>query len=264
MQRNPAPAQGRALVVIPTFNERENLEGVVRDVLALEGDLDVLVVDDASPDGTGELADVLAAESPRVRVLHRKVKDGLGRAYLAGFDIARAAGYSAVVELDADGSHPVAALPRLLAALDGDPALGAVIGSRWVPGGRVVDWPWYRSALSRGGNAYARWMLALPVRDSTGGYRVYRSSALDDMHLADVHSRGYCFQIDMTLRTLDAGFGIAEVPIEFRERRAGTSKMTNAIVFEAMIRVTVWGVRRLVRRLSGPEVAARDRVGIPS
>jgi dolichol-phosphate mannosyltransferase len=259
----PAP-RGPALVVIPTYNELPNLEIAVRAVLALGADLDILVVDDSSPDGTGDLADRIAAEEPRVTVLHRSVKDGLGRAYLAGFDVARRRGYEAVVELDADGSHPVEALPRLLAALDADPGAGVVIGSRWVPGGRVVDWPWFRAVLSRAGNTYAHLWLDLPVRDSTAGYRAYRSAALAEMHLADVHSRGYCFQIDMTLRTLDAGFGVVEVPIEFRERRAGASKMTKAIVLEAMARVTVWGIQRRLRRLSGREGVAESRVGVPS
>lgn len=236
----------------------------MRAVLALDADLDILIVDDSSPDGTGELADRLAAEKRRVTVLHRRAKDGLGRAYLAGFDVARARGYDTIVELDADGSHPVDALPRLLAALDADRGAGVVIGSRWVPGGRVVDWPWFRAALSRAGNTYAHLLLDLPVRDSTAGYRAYRASALAAMHLADVHSRGYCFQIDMTLRTLDAGFGVVEVPIEFRERQAGASKMTKAIVAEAMARVTVWGIRRRLRRLSGRSRVPERRVGVSS
>ncbi|WP_210508986.1 polyprenol monophosphomannose synthase [Naasia sp. SYSU D00057] len=243
------PHRGRALVVIPTYNEIDNLEGVVREVLALQADLDILVVDDSSPDGTGELADRLAAEESAVSVLHRAGKEGLGRAYLAGFERAMALGYPAVVELDADGSHPTASLPQMVAALEEDPGLGVVIGSRWVPGGRVVDWSPSRQLLSRAGNAYARAMLDIPVRDSTAGYRVYRSAALQGLHLADVHSRGYCFQIDMTIRMADAGWRIRELPIVFRERRAGSSKMSRAIVAEAMSRVTVWGLARRTRRL---------------
>jgi dolichol-phosphate mannosyltransferase len=243
------PRGGRALVVIPTYNEIENLEGVVREVLALDADLDVLVVDDSSPDGTGELADRLAAAEQRVSVLHRAGKEGLGRAYLSGFSRATSLGYPAVVELDADGSHPTASLPAMVDALEADPALGVVIGSRWVPGGSVVDWSPFRQLLSRAGNSYARWMLAIPVRDSTAGFRVYRSSALQALALEDVHSRGYCFQIDMTIRISDARFGILEVPIEFRERRAGTSKMSKSIVAEAMARVTLWGLRRRAVRL---------------
>ncbi|WP_210480551.1 polyprenol monophosphomannose synthase [Naasia sp. SYSU D00948] len=244
---NP-PTRGRALVVIPTYNEIESLEGVVREVLALDADLDLLVVDDASPDGTGRLADRLAAAEPRVAVLHRQGKEGLGRAYLSGFAQAIGLGYPAVVEMDADGSHPTSALPGMVAALEADPALGAVIGSRYVPGGSVADWSGFRRLLSRAGNAYARRMLAIPVRDSTAGFRAYRASALAAMHLEDVNSRGYCFQIDMTIRMLDAGYGIREVPIEFRERRAGASKMSRAIVAEAMARVTVWGMRRRMAR----------------
>ncbi|BDZ45877.1 polyprenol monophosphomannose synthase [Naasia aerilata] len=241
------PPRGRALVVIPTYNEIANLDAVVRRVLDLNADLDILVVDDSSPDGTGELADRLAAEESRVSVLHRAGKEGLGRAYLSGFHRAMVLGYPAVVELDADGSHPTASLPAMMDALEADPSLGVVIGSRWVPGGTVVDWSPFRQLLSRAGNTYARWMLSLPVRDSTAGYRAYRTSALDALPLRDVHSRGYCFQIDMTIRLHDAGFGISEFPIEFRERTAGTSKMNNAIVLEAMARVTVWGVERRLR-----------------
>jgi dolichol-phosphate mannosyltransferase len=243
------PPRGRALVVIPTYNEIDSLEAVVRDVLGLSADLDILVVDDSSPDGTGELADRLSAAEPRVSVLHRAAKEGLGRAYLAGFDRAMTLGYAAVVELDADGSHPVASHPAMVTTLEDNPELGVVVGSRWVPGGSVVDWSPFRLLLSRAGNAYARAMLGIPVRDSTAGFRVYRAAALQALALADVHSRGYCFQIDMTIRMFDAGWGIRELPIEFRERRAGSSKMSKAIVAEAMSRVTIWGIRRRVRRV---------------
>lgn len=244
----PAPP-ARALVVIPTYNELESLAAAVRSVLDLGADLDVLIVDDGSPDGTGHLADRLAADEPRVSVLHRSSKDGLGRAYLAGFERAMAQGYPAIVEFDADGSHPASSLPGMLDVLKGSPAVGVVIGSRWVPGGSVVDWSPFRTALSRGGNAYARVLLGIPIRDSTAGFRAYSASALRAMTLEDIHSRGYCFQIDMTLRVLDARYGIVEVPIEFRERAAGTSKMSRAIVAEAVLMVPLWGIQRRVRRL---------------
>ena len=199
----PSP-NGRVLVVTPTYNEIESLEPTVSAVLREAPEVDILVVDDASPDGTGALADRLAADEPRVTVLHRDRKDGLGRAYVAGFAVAAERGYDIVVELDADGSHPADALPALLAALGPADAagtaagIGLVIGSRWVPGGRVVDWPAPRRWLSRGGNWYARTMLRLPVRDVTAGYRAWRMEALRDIPLAELESRGYCFQIDMT------------------------------------------------------------------
>ena len=253
----------RVLVVTPTYNERESLETTVDAVLATASDLDLLIVDDASPDGTGELADRLAAEHPRVAVLHRPGKDGLGRAYVAAFDVAVQGGYDVVVEFDADGSHPADALPAMLASLDeGGPTRGLVIGSRWVDGGRVVDWPAHRSFLSRGGNWYARTMLRLPVRDVTAGYRAWRVGALRDIPLHDLESRGYCFQIDMTRRAVDAGWGIAEVPITFTERRAGRSKMSQTIVAEAMWRVTVWGVKRMLGRGRSPQADQEPFVDI--
>jgi dolichol-phosphate mannosyltransferase len=241
---------GRVLVVTPTYNEIESLEATVAAVLREVPSVDVLVVDDASPDGTGLLADRLAADEARLTVLHRDRKDGLGGAYVAGFAVAAERGYGVVVELDADGSHPPDALPQLLAALGSavDGRVGLVIGSRWVPGGRVVDWPAPRRWLSRGGNWYARRMLRLPVRDVTAGYRAWRIDALRELQLDELESRGYCFQIDMTRRVVAAGWKVVEVPITFTERRAGRSKMSQAIVVEAMWRVTVWGVRRMLRR----------------
>lgn len=239
----PAP-RGRALVVVPTYDEAESLERVLTALLAAVPDVDVLVVDDDSPDGTGDIADRIAARDPRVSVLHRTARDGLGRAYLAGFAVAGERGYELVVEMDADGSHPADTLPAMLEAAA---EAGLVIGSRWVPGGRVVDWPAARRWLSRTGNAYARVALGIPVRDATAGYRVYRLTALDRMHLGDVHSRGYCFQIDMALRALDAGVRVVEVPITFREREAGRSKMSTGIIVEAMLRVTGWAVTRRLR-----------------
>jgi len=235
------------LVIIPTYNELQNLPIVTAAVRALPTPVDILVVDDGSPDGTGALADRLAAEHPQMHALHRTAKDGLGRAYLAGFAWAMARGYDVVVEMDADGSHPPESLPALLDALDRRPEVGLVIGSRWIDGGRLIDWGAIRHALSRGGNRYARTVLGLPVADCTAGYRAYRTSVLSSIHLDDVHSHGYCFQIEMTLRVRDAGVRMAEVPIVFRDRIAGESKMSKAIVLEAMLRVTYWGLLRFVR-----------------
>lgn len=250
---------GRVLVVTPTYDEAENLEATVAALRRAASEADILVVDDASPDGTGLIADRLAASDPAVHVLHRTTKDGLGRAYLAGFAWALEQGYDVIVEFDADGSHPADALPAMLEAL-ADPQTGLVIGSRWVPGGRLVDWPAYRRRLSKAANAYARIMLRLPVRDVTAGYRAYRAEVLDEIAHAVVDSRGYCFQIDLTVRTADAGWRIREVPITFTERRAGTSKMTGGVVVEAMWRVTVWGIARLFRR---PRPLARDQAVAP-
>jgi len=257
--RTPRP--GRVLVVTPTYDEVDNLENTVSALRAAAPHADILVVDDASPDGTGELADRLAASDPGLHVLHRAAKDGLGRAYLAGFAWALAHGYEVIVEFDADGSHPADALPAMLAALDADAATGLVIGSRWVPGGRLVDWPASRRRLSKAANAYARIMLRLPVRDVTAGYRAYRAGVLDEIAHQVVDSRGYCFQIDLTIRTHDAGWRIREVPITFTERRAGASKMSRAVVVEAMWRVTVWGLGRMLhpRRIRARSQATAER-----
>ena len=241
------PAGPRVLVVTPTYDEAGSLAATVAAVFAAAPQVDLLVVDDASPDGTGDIADALAAADGRVTVLHRPGKEGLGRAYVAGFRLALDRGYDVIVEMDADGSHPASALPALLTALADDPATGLAIGSRYVPGGGLADWAAGRRLLSRAGNAYARAMLRLRVRDVTAGYRAYRAEVLRDLPLDEIDSRGYCFQIDMTLRTLDAGWRIAERPIEFRERTAGVSKMSGAVVVEAMLRVTAWGLARLVR-----------------
>src|SRR5262249_48124498 len=228
-------------VIIPTYNELANLEDIVTRVRTAAPAADVLVVDDNSPDGTGDLADKLAAADDHVRVLHRAGKAGLGAAYVAGFGWALERGYTAMVEMDADGSHDPAALPRLLAALEG---ADAVIGSRWVPGGVVLNWPRSREILSRVGNAYARVMLGIGVHDATGGYRAYRASTLRAINLAEVQSQGYCFQVDLTLRTVNAGLVVREVPITFTERTRGASKMSRAIVAEALWRVTQWGMRQ--------------------
>ncbi len=259
----------RVLVVVPTYDERENLGPVSGRLLAVVPAAHLLVVDDASPDGTGELADALAAGDPRVHVLHRAGKEGLGAAYLAGFAWALARGYDVVVEMDADGSHAPEQLPRLLERLSGDDGGGGadvVLGSRWVPGGRAVGWPLRRRLVSRGGNLYARLALGLPLRDSTGGFRAYRADLLRSLPLRDVASQGYCFQVDMAWRAWRTGAVVAEVPITFVERVHGVSKMDDAIVREALWRVTAWGLgqrwarRRLARQLAlpGGDQAARD------
>lgn len=250
MPQPPNSAEpGRVLVVMPTYNEIESLPATVESVRAAVPAADILIVDDASPDGTGALADRSAASDPRLHVLHRTAKDGLGRAYLAGFAWAAEHRYDIVVEMDADGSHPADALPAMLATLGSDPSVGLVIGSRWIPGGAVVDWPLHRRLLSTGANRYARIALGIPVHDITAGYRAYRREVLDGLDTRAIDSRGYCFQIDLTIRTFDAGWGIREVPITFRERIAGVSKMSGSIVVEAMRKVTVWGItRRFTRR----------------
>ena len=230
---------GRVLVVVPTYDEVENLPLITRRLRTAVPTADLLVVDDNSPDGTGELADGLAAADPSVHVLHRAGKQGLGAAYLAGFAWAREHGYDVVVEMDADGSHAPEQLPRLLAALE-DADL--VLGSRWVAGGEVVNWPRSREVLSRGGNLWTRVALGLPLKDATGGFRAYRREVLDKMATPAVASQGYCFQVDLAWQTWRAGYRVVEVPITFVERELGTSKMSRAIVLEALWRVTLWGV----------------------
>ncbi|MEO5873751.1 MAG: polyprenol monophosphomannose synthase [Streptosporangiaceae bacterium] len=232
---------GTIVVIIPTFNERENLPLIVGRVRAATPDVDVLVVDDNSPDGTGQLADDLAEADPQVNVLHRTAKDGLGAAYLAGFQLVLDQGYDVMVEMDADGSHQPEELPLLLTALEEGADLA--IGARWVPGGRVHNWPLSREVLSQGGNTYARMMLGIGLHDATAGYRAFRRTALEKIGLDTVDSRGYCFQIDMALRAVRAGLRVVEVPINFVERELGVSKMSGNIVAEAMWRVTQWGVR---------------------
>jgi dolichol-phosphate mannosyltransferase len=238
------------LVIIPTYNELENIELIVGRALTAVPSAHVLIVDDGSPDGTGAVADRLSQEDSRVQTLHRTAKDGLGAAYLAGFAYAKAHGYELVVELDADGSHPPERLPALIAAVveDRSGKVGGAIGSRWVPGGSVVNWPRLREAISRGGSWYARTLLRVPVRDMTAGYRVYRTDVLGQINLDDIESRGYCFQIDLTRRVYAAGFRLVEKPIEFRERERGESKMSGRIVVEAMLRVTAWGIGGLFGR----------------
>jgi dolichol-phosphate mannosyltransferase len=229
----------QTLVIIPTYNERENIDPIVARVRASVPNADVLVVDDASPDGTGQLADAIAAADPQVHVLHRSKKNGLGAAYLEAFTWGLSRGYEELVQLDSDGSHLPEQLPDLLAAAK---TADVVMGSRWVPGGAVQNWPWHRRLLSQGGSIYSRLLLRLRQRDVTGGYRVYTRHALERMDLAGVESLGYCFQIDMLLTSVRAGLTVVEVPITFVERTLGSSKMSGGIVIEAMARVTVWGL----------------------
>jgi glycosyltransferase involved in cell wall biosynthesis len=231
---------GRVLVCIPTYNEADNVEPIVARVRAAVPEVDVLVVDDASPDGTGAIADKLAAADAAVHVLHRTGKDGLGAAYIAAFGWARERGYAVAVEMDADGSHQPEELPRLLAALR---TADVALGSRWVPGGEVRNWPTTRRLLSQGGNTYTRVALGLPLRDATGGYRAYRTAVLDELPLDSVASQGYCFQVDLAWQAWRCGFRIVEVPITFVERERGESKMSRAIVAEALWRVTWWALR---------------------
>jgi len=228
----------RVLVIVPTYNERDNLTPITDRVFASVESADVLVVDDSSPDGTGELADELATQQPRLHVLHRPGKAGLGAAYIAGFTWGIEAGYDVLVEMDADGSHAPEQLPRLLAALEG---ADLVLGSRWVPGGEVLDWPKSRWLVSRAGNLYTRLALGANLRDITGGYRAYRRELLEQIDYLSVDSQGYCFQIDLAWRALRAGFRVVEVPITFAERQIGESKMSGSIVREALLRVTQWG-----------------------
>lgn len=228
------------LVIIPTYNEIESLASLVGRLRQSVPTADLLVVDDGSPDGTGELADRLASTDARIQVLHRPGKDGLGRAYLAGFARAIEQAYTYAVEIDADGSHDPAELPAMLElARDG---ADLVIGSRWVEGGAVRNWPWLRQAISRAGNAYSRRVLRSGIRDITAGFRVYRVSALEDLQFADVSSQGYCFQVELAWRLERSGHRIQEHPITFVERATGRSKMHVGIVAEALFRVTAWGV----------------------
>jgi dolichol-phosphate mannosyltransferase len=235
-------------VIIPTYNERENLPLIVERVRSAVPEVDILVVDDGSPDGTGEIADKIAADDSQVQVLHRDQKAGLGAAYVAGFQVGLTAGYQILVEMDADGSHAPEQLPRLLAALAHS---DLVLGSRWVPGGQVLNWPRSRELLSRGGNLYTRMALGIELHDATGGYRAYRRSVLEAIDLSAISSEGYCFQVDLAWRAVQAGFRVTEVPITFAERERGESKMSGDIVREALLRVTEWGGAHRAAQLRG-------------
>lgn len=245
-------ALGKILVIIPTYNEKDNVVIAVEQVREHAPTVDILVADDNSPDGTGKLADDIAANDSQVFVLHRDGKQGLGAAYIHSFSWAKEHGYNIVVEMDADGSHRAQDLPHVLTALVG---ADVSLGSRWVRGGKVVNWPMHRELLSRGGNIYTRLWLGMPVSDATGGFRAFRMSALDAIGIDNVQSQGYCFQVDMAWRAVQSGLKVVEVPITFIERVRGESKMDQAIVREALKLVTVWGLkkrkndlRRLFRR----------------
>lgn len=244
---------GKVLVVIPTYNELENLPIIVSGIRAAAPEVHILIADDNSPDGTGEVANSLAAQDTAVQVLHRATKSGLGAAYIEAFQWAKTNDFDVVVEMDADGSHSPADLVKILAALtDSD----VVLGSRWVKGGQVVNWPRSRELLSRGGNLYTRLWLGIPLKDATGGFRAYRMTAIAKLDVSKVASQGYCFQVDMAWRVVRCGLRIIEVPITFVEREFGESKMNQAIVKEALWRVTQWGLAK-----RGADLKAMLRLG---
>jgi len=245
-----APPVLRTLVIIPTYNELENLPLILDRVHKARPDVHVLVVDDSSPDGTGDLADERARADPdRVHVMHRTAKDGLGAAYLAGFAWGLARQYGVLVEMDADGSHAPEQLYRLLDAIDNGADLA--IGSRYVEGGTVRNWPWRRLVLSKSANTYSRLLLGVGIHDITAGYRAYRREALEKLDLSAVDSKGYCFQIDLTWRTINSGFTVVEVPITFTERELGVSKMSGSNIREAMTKVAQWGIGGRLDRARG-------------
>ncbi|MGE2688855.1 polyprenol monophosphomannose synthase [Mycolicibacterium pulveris] len=257
MTTGPGPGERpsqRALVIIPTYNERENLPLIVRRVQESCSEVHILIVDDGSPDGTGDLADEFALANPdTVHVMHRTAKGGLGAAYLAGFDWGLRREYAVLIEMDADGSHPPEQLHRLLDAVDAGADL--VIGSRYVAGGEVRNWPKRRLVLSRTANGYSRILLGVDIHDITAGYRAYRREVLEKIDLAAVDSKGYCFQIDLTWRTINNGFVVVEVPITFTEREFGVSKMSGSNIREALFKVAEWGIRGRVDRARGVGVS---------
>jgi dolichol-phosphate mannosyltransferase len=232
---------GKVLIIIPTYNESENIQWIIDRARAAVPDADILVADDNSPDGCGKIAEAIAERDSNVAVLHRRGKEGLGAAYVAGFHWGLERGYDVLVQMDADGSHQPEQLPLLLAALH---EADLVLGSRWVRGGQVVNWPQRRNLLSRAANWYARQALRIAIRDITAGYRAFRRRTLEGIGLDTVDSQGYCFQIDLTRRAIAGGFKVVEVPITFIERERGHSKMSSEIIREAMVRVTVWGWAR--------------------
>lgn len=237
---NDASSLGPVLVIIPTYNESQNVESIASRIRRAVPEAHILVADDNSPDGTGAIADRLASADDHIHVLHRKNKQGLGAAYLAGFHWGLDRGYQVLVEHDADGSHQPEQLPSLLQALADGADLAR--GSRWVRGGSVVNWPLHRELISRAGSLWTRLWLGIPVKDTTGGFNAFKASTLRGINLDEVASAGYCFQIDLVWRTVQKGYAVTEVPIEFVEREFGDSKMNRNIVIEALIRSTLWGV----------------------
>jgi dolichol-phosphate mannosyltransferase len=237
----------RVLVVLPTYNESENIDNVLRRIRGAMPDAGILVVDDGSPDGTADQAELLGKELGGIEVLRRVAKSGLGSAYRAGFEIGMDQGWDAMVEMDADLSHDPDALPQLVAPLA--QGYDLVIGSRYVPGGSIPDWTWHRQLLSRGGNVYAAALLGLDVTDSTSGFRAYRASILQALDLASIRAEGYGFQIEMVFQVREHGGQVTEVPIRFVDRTVGQSKMSMAIVVEAFGLVTLWGAKRAIQAL---------------
>ncbi|MGL4305745.1 MAG: polyprenol monophosphomannose synthase [Mycobacteriaceae bacterium] len=246
-----AALSAKTLVIIPTYNERENLPLIVGRMQTSLPAVHILIVDDGSPDGTGAVADGLASEDShkRIQVMHRTEKAGLGAAYLAGFAWGLQRDYTVIVEMDADGSHAPEQLHRLLEKIND--GADVVLGSRYVPGGTVVNWPKYREFISRGGNIYSRLALGVKVKDITGGYRAYRREVLEKLTAESVESHGYCFQVDLAWRAIQNGFLLVEVPITFTEREIGESKMSGNIVREAFLKVGQWGIQSRWGRLRG-------------
>lgn len=234
------------VVVIPTFNEAQNLELLLPQLLLL--DLDILIVDDSSQDGTAAVAERIDAGTGRISILSRPSKMGLGSAYIQGFRLSLEAGYETLIQMDADGSHRVTDLQKMIAEAAGSPSQDLFIGTRWIPGGKVENWSRHRELLSRGANRYSKLALGTDVNDMTAGFRIYRAALLRKMDLDGIRSQGYSFQIEMTREALRVGANVQEVPITFIERTIGKSKMSSEIVVEAMVKVTQWGISRVIRR----------------
>jgi dolichol-phosphate mannosyltransferase len=236
------------LVIIPTYNEAESLPILLRELVQLQPDFSFLVVDDGSPDGTAAICEKLKSDIPKLEVLNRLTKSGLGSAYRDGYKVALVRNFNAVIQIDADGSHQVSDLARMLEKFESNNSLDLVIGSRWISGGSVLNWSKHRELLSRAANIYSKFMLGLSVLDSTAGFRIYKTSAIRKLDLNSIKSEGYCFQIEMTREINRVGGLVSEVPITFVERKYGKSKMSGKIVIEAMLRVTYWGLLRIFKK----------------